>query len=84
MASAVLRWVPAYVVMISDSAEGVSSAALRPWTARAAMSWLPLSANPLTREATVNRPSPVRKTRRRESRSAMRPPSSRPPPDIIR
>ena len=34
--------------MISESAEGVSSAALRPWTARAAMSWLPLSANPLT------------------------------------
>ena len=51
--------------MISDSADGVSSAALRPWTARAAMSWLPLSANPLTREATVNRASPVRKTRRR-------------------
>ena len=44
--------------MISESADGVSSAALRPWTARAAMSWFPLSANPLTREATVNRPRP--------------------------
>ncbi len=70
--------------MTSDSADGVSSAALSPCTARAAISWLPLSANPLTSEATVNRLSPVRKTRRRESRSAIRPPKSSPPPDIIR
>ena len=29
----------------------MSRAALRPWTARAAISWLPFSANPLTSEA---------------------------------
>ena len=83
-ASAVLRWVPAYVVMIRASAEGVSRAALRPWTARAVISWVPLSANPLTSEASVNSPRPVRKTPRRDRRSEMRPPSRRPPPDIIR
>ena len=69
--------------MIRESAEGVRSAALRPWTARAAMSCAPLSANPLTSEATVKRARPVRKTPRRDSRSEMRPPRRRPPPDII-
>ena len=44
--------------MISESAEGVSSAALRPWTARAAMSWLLLSANPLTSEASGEQAQP--------------------------
>ena len=62
IASAVLRCAPAYVVMISDRADGVSSAALRPWIDRVAMSWPPVSAKPLSSEAAVKRPSPVRKT----------------------
>ena len=64
--------------MISDSAAGVMRAALSPWAARAAMSSVALLAKPLSIDALVNRVSPVRKTRRRDSRSAMRPPSSRP------
>src|SRR4029079_12921404 len=83
-ARAALRWDPAYVVMMSARADGVRRAALRPCIDRVAMSCPPVSANPLNSEATVNRARPVRKTVRRDSRSAVRPPSRRPPPDIIR
>src|SRR3954453_18010771 len=84
MANAALRWDPAYVVVISDRADGVSRAALRPWMVRVAISWLPPWAKPLNSEATVNRARPVRNPRRRDTRSAMRPPSRSAPPDIIR
>ena len=83
MASAVLRCAPAYVVVMRDSAAGVRSAALRPWTARAATSSPVEPAKPLTMDAAVKRARPVRNTPRRDSRSEMRPPRSRPPPDII-
>ena len=53
-ARAALRWAPSYVVMISDSADGVSRAALRPCTARAATSSVPFPANPLTSDAIVS------------------------------
>ena len=69
---------------MSDRAEGVSRAALIPWMARAVISWPPLSAKPLSRDAAVNRDRPVRKTLRLDNRSAIRPPRSSPPPDIMR
>ena len=70
--------------MMMDSAAGVIRAADSPWPARAAMSSVALPANPLTMDAMVNTVRPVRNTHLRDSRSAMRPPNSSPPPDIIR
>jgi hypothetical protein len=70
--------------MMMDRAAGVMRAAARPCPARAAMSCPALPANPLAMEATVKTVRPVRNTHLRDSRSAMRPPNSRAPPDIIR
>jgi hypothetical protein len=58
-------------------------AAPRPWTARAPNSTPALLARPQTSEASVNSTRPTMKTRRRPSRSAIRPPSSRKPPKVI-
>ena len=62
-------------VMI-DSAAGESIAAPRPCAARAANSVAASPASAEASDATVNTPRPARKTRRRPSRSAARPPSS--------
>ena len=69
--------------MIANAA-GVISAAPKPWAARAPTSTPAVEANPLTRDAVVKTARPVIRTRRRDSRSAIRPPSSKPPPDISR
>ncbi len=70
--------------MIRDSAAGVISAAPTPCAPRARTISLALEANPLTSEAAVNTNMPVMKTRCLGSRSAIRPPRRRPPPDISR
>ena len=69
--------------MIANAA-GVISAAPNPCAARAPTSTPAVEANPLTRDAVVKTARPVIRTRRRDSRSAIRPPSSNPPPDISR
>ena len=78
------RWLPEYVVMMIDRAAGVMRAAPRPCAARVPMSSPALPAKPDSSDATVNTPIPTRKTRLRGSRSATRPPSSRPPPEVSR
>ena len=70
--------------MMIANAAGVISAAPKPCAARAPTSTPAVEANPLTRDAVVNTARPVIRTRRRDSRSAIRPPSSNPPPDISR
>ena len=67
-----------------DSAAGVIRAAPRPWAARAAIRAAAVEAKPLKREAVVKMAMPVRNTRRRGSKSAIRPPIKRPPPDTRR
>ena len=47
------------------SVVGVTSAAPRPWTARAAISTSALPARPATSEAAVKIASPIRNSRRR-------------------
>ena len=74
--SAFARSGPWKVVVMIDSAAGDSIAAPRPCPARAAKKTAALVASAEASEATVNTPRPVRKTRRRPSRSAARPPSS--------
>ena len=69
--------------MIANAA-GVISAAPSPCAARAPINTPAVDANPLTSDAVVNTVRPVSRTRRRDSRSAIRPPSSSPPPDINR
>src|SRR4051812_7110797 len=66
----------------SERAAGDSSAAPRPWTARAEISHTSFWARPPAREAPANRMRPAMNIRRRPSRSAMRPPSSRKPPKV--
>ncbi len=58
------------------SVVGVTSAAPRPCTARAAMSTSTDPASPATNEAAVNTASPARNSRRRPYASANRPPAS--------
>ena len=70
--------------MMMDSAAGVRRAAESPCAARVVMSSVALPAKPLPMDARVNTARPVRKTHLRDSRSAMRPPISSAPPDIIR
>ena len=65
----------------SESAAGDSSAAPRPWMARAMMSWASFWASPPASEASANNTRPIMKTLRLPSRSARRPPSSRKPPN---
>src|SRR3954454_17533494 len=77
-----LRSAPsAKVVVTIESAAGERMAAPRPWTARAATSQPGLWARPPASEASEKRMRPATNTRRRPSRSAMRPPSSRKPPN---
>src|SRR3954468_24445347 len=79
--SARLRSAPsAKVVVRMDSAAGERIAAPRPWSARAAISWPSFCDSPPSSEARAKRMRPAVNTRRRPSRSAMRPPSSRKPP----
>ena len=80
--SALLRSAPSANVFVTiDSAAGDTIAAPRPWNARATMSWMSVCASPPASEATPNRIRPEMNMRRRPSRSAMRPPSSRKPPN---
>ena len=81
--SALLRSEPSRKVVVTiESAAGERIAAPRPWTARAAISVPSLSAKPPAREASAKSTSPPMNTRRRPSRSASRPPSSRKPPKV--
>jgi hypothetical protein len=80
-ASALLRSAPsANVVVRMARAAGEISAAPSPCTARAITSQMSLCARPPAREAIANSHIPKMKIRRRPSRSARRPPSSRKPP----
>ena len=65
-------------------AAGVISAAPSPCAVRAPINTPAVDAKPLTNDAVVNTVRPVSRTRRRDSRSAIRPPSSSPPPDMSR
>ena len=73
----------AKVVVRIESAAGESRAAPSPCNARNAISDPSDQARPSSREKTVKIPSPVMKSRRRPSRSAIRPPSSSRPPKKI-
>ena len=76
-----LRIGPSWNVVVSrDSPAGAVNAAAMPLTNRAPISRPGLLTSPPNSEATANRPSANRKTRRRPSRSAARPPSSSRPP----
>ena len=82
--SALFRSAPSSNVVITiESAAGEMIAAPRPCTARAPISIPSDCARPQTSEAAVKTTTPTRKTRRRPSRSAARPPSSRKPPNVI-
>ncbi len=82
--SALFRSAPSSkVVMMIESAAGEMIAAPKPWTAREAISTPSDEASPQANEAVVNTITPARNTRRRPSRSAARPPSSRNPPKVI-
>ena len=74
---------PRKVVVTIDSAAGEMIAAPMPCTARAPISTPMLLASPQTSEAMVKSVRPTRKIRLRPSRSAMRPPRSRKPPNVI-
>src|SRR5918992_1392397 len=79
---ALLRSEPsANSTVTSDSAAGESSAAPRPWTARAATSQPALWASPPASDAAANRSRPAMNRRRRPRMSAIRPPRSRKPPN---
>src|SRR5918994_3986107 len=79
---ALLRSEPsANSTVTSESAAGESSAAPRPWTARAATSQPALCASPPASDAAANRIRPATNRRRRPRMSAIRPPRSRKPPN---
>ncbi len=81
--SALLRSAPSRKVVVTiDSAAGEMIAAPRPWAARAAINWPSVAAKPAARDAAATSSSPEMNTRRRPSRSAIRPPSSRKPPNV--
>ena len=83
MPSALLRSEPsAKVVMRIDRAAGVISAAPTPWKARAPIRVASVLERPAISEAAEKRATPVMNTRRRPTRSAMRPPSSSRPPKV--
>jgi len=84
MPSALLRSEPSSnVVVMIASVAGETIAAPTPCTARAAMSTPIEPAMPQTSEASENSAIPTMNIRRRPSRSAARPPSSRSPPNVI-
>ena len=81
--SALLRSAPSRKVVVTiESAAGEMIAAPRPWAARAAISCPSVEAKPAASEATATSIRPAMNTRRRPSRSAVRPPSSRKPPKV--
>jgi hypothetical protein len=69
------------IARISDSAAGAISAAPSPSAARAATSAPAEADSPQASEAAVNTAAPMIRIRRRPSRSASRPPSSKNPPN---
>ena len=82
--SAKLRSLPSGKVVVRiDSAAGESSAAPRPWRARKPIREPSDQASPSSSELAVKSAIPAMNRRRRPSRSAMRPPSSRTPPNMI-
>src|SRR4051812_1905315 len=84
MPSALFRSAPSSnVVVMIDRAAGEMIAAPSPWSARAPTRTPSDHANPQRNDAIVNTTTPVRKTRRRPSRSAIRPASRRKPPNVI-
>ena len=81
--SARLRSGPSANVLVTiDSAAGETIAAPMPWTARAAISHASDCARPPSSDASENTISPSMNILRRPSRSAIRPPSSRKPPNV--
>ena len=83
MPTARLRAAPSVKVVVRiDSDAGAITAPPRPWTARATMSTVRLSANPPARLESANSTRPATNTRRRPRRSAARPPSSRKPAKV--
>ena len=70
------------VVVMIESAAGERIAAPRPCTARAAISMPSEVESPQASDAGVKSATPDMNTRRRPSRSAARPPSSRKPPKV--
>jgi hypothetical protein len=81
--SALLRSAPSLKIVVTiESAAGEMIAAPSPCAALAAISWPSVAAKPAAREATATSISPAMKTRRRPSRSAVRPPSRRKPPKV--
>ena len=82
--SALLRSAPpSNVVVMIESAAGEMIAAPRPCTARDGDQHAVVQASPQKNDASVKTTTPTRKIRRRPSRSAARPPSSRKPPNVI-
>ena len=82
--SAKLRSLPSgNVVVRIDSAAGETSAAPSPWRARKPIREPSDQASPSSSELAVKSASPAMNRRRLPSRSAMRPPSSRTPPNMI-
>src|SRR3954453_12404968 len=78
--NAVPRGAPGWVEVAIESADGVSSAAPQPWTARAATRKPGEGASPHASDAPVNTNRPARNVRRRPTMSAARPPTSSRPP----
>ena len=84
MPSALFRSAPSRKVVVTiERAAGEMIAAPMPCAARAPISTPMLFASPQTSEAMVKSVRPTRKIRLRPSRSAMRPPRSRKPPNVI-
>src|SRR5262249_45226585 len=79
---ATFRSLPSVNVVIRiESAAGGVTPAPRPRNARAPISEASDHAKPASSDEIVNRTIPIRKMRRRPSRSAARPPSSKNPPN---
>ena len=82
--SALLRSAPSANMFITiDSAAGSTTAAPNPCTPRNAISRPSFLASPQPSDAVVKMARPSMKIRRRPSRSAARPPSSKKPPKVI-
>jgi hypothetical protein len=83
MPSALLRSAPSLNMFITiDSAAGTTTAAPRPWMPRMTIRNVSPVASAQANEAPVKITSPAMNRRRRPSRSAARPPSSRNPPKV--
>jgi hypothetical protein len=83
MPSALLRSAPSLNMFITiDSAAGSSTAAPRPWKPRMTIRNVSVVASAHASEAPVKMASTAMNSRRRPSRSAALPPSSRNPPKV--